>query len=171
MSFKSFLVHSREGDWFALSEPRPLVLSGRTGLIACFVLGEPKRAAVSWKLTPLELQALAFGGVPVQDRIIVFEESDGAKFSYLWLQEVKGVSDARTEMLFSFAPLLVEHGGPPLVCRAVPQRIYNEDLVLDGGVDAPAASWHWTKPHLALGGVVCGAGTAAGNLPGALRSR
>ena len=161
MSFKSYSVQSLEGGRLELSEPRPLVFSGRNGLIARFVQGEPRRAADAWKLCPGELHALAFAGLLVRDRLIVFEESDGATASYMWLQEVKGVSDARTEMLFSFVPLVLQHRGPPLVCGIVRERTYNEDLVLDGGVNEPAASWHWCRPHLALGGVVCGGAAAA----------
>ena len=156
MSFKSFMFQDLEGGRLLLTDPQPLVFSGRNGLIARFVLGEPTRAAEAWKLCPGELHALAFAGTLVRDRMIVFEENDGTTQSLMWLQEVKGVSEAQTEMMFSFVPLVLEHRGPPIICRPVPQRTYNEDLKLDGGVDGPGASWRWCKPHLALGGVVCG---------------
>jgi hypothetical protein len=157
MSFKSFSVQTLDGDRLALSDPQPLVFSGRHGLIARFVLGEPKRAASPWKLCPGELHALAFASTLVRDRLIAFEESEETKRSLMWLQEVQGISGARTEMLFSFAPLIVEDRGlMPVVCRAIPYRIYREELVLDGGVFAPTADWRWTRSHLALGGVVLG---------------
>ena len=161
MSFKSFSVQSLDGDRLALSDPQPLVFSGPHGLIAGFVLGEPQRAASPWKLCPGELHALAFADTLVRDRIIVFEQNEGATRSLMWLQEVHGVSAARTEMLFSFVPLVVEDRGPtPVVCRAIPYRIYREELVLDGGVFAATADWRWTRPHLAIGGVVIGRGLA-----------
>ena len=168
MSFKSFLVQTLDGDRLALSDPQPLVFSGVHGLIARFVLGEPQRAGGYWRLCPGELHALAFADTLVRDRLIVFEENDETKRSLMWLQEVQGISAARTEMLFSFAPLVVESVGPAqIVCRATPYRIYREELVLDGGVFAATAGWRWTRSHLALGGVVLGRGAAPG--PPALR--
>jgi hypothetical protein len=159
-------VQSLDGDRLALFDPQPLVFSGRQGLIARFVLGEPKRAASPWKLCPGELHALAFADTLVRDRLIVFEESEETSRSLMWLQEVHGVSAARTEMLFSFVPLIVEDRElTPVVCRAIPYRIYREELVLDGGVFAPAGGWRWTRPHLALGGVVLGQALAPQNSP------
>jgi hypothetical protein len=161
MSFKSFSVQSLDGDRLALFDPQPLVFSGRNGLIARFVRGEPRRAASPWKLCPGELHALAFPDTLVRDRLIVFEESDVAARSLMWLQEVHGVSAARTEMLFSFVPLVAEDRRlTPVVCQAIPYRIYREELVLHGGVLASAADWRWTRSHLALGGVVLGPGVA-----------
>ena len=166
MSFKSFSVQSLDGDRLALSDPQPLVFSGPRGLIARFVLGESQRAVGYWRLCPGELHALAFADTLVRDRIIVFEENEEMTPSLMWLQDVQGISATRTEMLFSFVPLIVEDRGPaPVICRAIPYRIYREELVLDGGVFATTADWRWTRPHLALGGVVLGRGAAPERAP------
>ena len=166
MSFKSFSAQTLDGDRLALSDPQPLVFSGVHGLIARFVLGEPQRAAGYWRLCPGELHALAFADTLVRDRLIVFEESEETTRSLMWLQDVQGVSATQTEMLFSFAPLIVEDAGPTrVVCRAIPHRIYREELVLDGGVFAATADWRWTRKHLALGGVVLGGGAAPERAP------
>ena len=166
MSFKSFSVQPLDGDRLALADPQPLVFSGPRGLIARFVLGESQRAVGYWRLCPGELHALAFADTLVRDRIIVFEENEEMTPSLMWLQDVQGISATRTVMLFSFVPLIVEDRGPtPVICRAIPYRIYREELVLDGGVFATTADWRWTRPHLALGGVVLGRGAASERAP------
>ena len=147
-----------------LSDPRPLMFSGRQGLIARFVEKEKQRAAEAWKLSPGELHALALPGDQVRDRVIVFEQADGAGLELMWLQNVRGVSAETTEMLFSFTPLRVELVNPMLLVKAPNAACaYGEDLTLDGGVSNPAGSWRWRKPHLALGGVKLGPPVVAGN--------
>jgi hypothetical protein len=157
MSFKSYAQTVQpDGSWH-LTDPQPLVFSGRHGLIARFVGQEKDRASEPWKLCPGELHALALPGELICDRVIVFEQSGGETLELLWLQDVRGVSAATTEMMFSFTPLTVEQTRPALrVKEPNVACAYGEDLTLDGGVANPTGSWHWRKPHLALGGVRLG---------------
>jgi hypothetical protein len=156
MSFKSYAIHSTIDDLIILDDPQPLVFSGRNGLIAKFVLSEKERAMTPWKLCVGEIHALAFAAKLVRDRAIVFEQSEDADRSLMWLQSISGISAAKTEMMFSFIPLAVTAQNPLTVRRASIDRTYGEDLILDGGVLSPNGPWHWKKPHLALGGVVLG---------------
>ena len=157
MSFKSYAyVIQPDGRWL-LNDPQPLVFSGRNGLIARFVEQEKKRAAEPWKLCPGEIHALALPGELVRERVIVFEQADGCVLELMWLRDIRGVSDTTTEMLFSFTPLVVVLARPHLVVREpYAERAYGEDLTLDGGVANLQGTWHWRKPHLALGGVKLG---------------
>lgn len=157
MSFKSYAQTIQSDGRWLLTDPQPLMFSGRHGLIARFADRERDRAAEPWKLCPGELHALALPGALVRDRMIVFEQSDGLTLELLWLQDVRGVSGATTEMLFSFTPLTVEQAHPLLLVKEPNVACaYGEDLTLDGGVTNSAGSWHWRKPHLALGGVRLG---------------
>lgn len=152
MSFKSYALHRLDDGSLEFSDPQPLVFSGRHGLIARFVLAQPYRAAGQWKLSPAELHALAN---LADNRALVFEETGEKTLELQCLQSIHGISDVRTEMLFSLLPLAVEHPGAPLRVRhPVVDRTYAEELILDGGVNAPNGPWRWCKPHLALGGVV-----------------
>lgn len=155
MSFKSYATRALPDGSIELSDPQPLVFSGPRGLVARFVAAERERASGRWKLDPGELHRLAFSGENAGPRMIVFEESADSRIELQLLQNIHGISGTRTEMLFSFLPLQLVHAAAPLRVR-MPEisRTYAEDLTLDGGVDAPAASWRWCKPHLALGGVV-----------------
>ena len=157
MSFNSYAQTIQSDGRWRLTDPQPLMFSGRHGLIARFVGQEKDRAAEAWKLCPGELHALALPGALVRDRVIVFEQADGETLVLLWLQDVRGVSSATTEMLFSFTPLTVEQTRPEfLVKEPNVSCAYGEDLTLDGGVANLTGSWHWRKPHLALGGVRLG---------------
>lgn len=157
MSFKSYAQTIQSDGRWRLTEPRPLMFSGQHGVIARFVQQERDRASEPWKLCPAELHALALPGALVRDRVIVFEQSDGQALELLWLQDVRGVSAATTEMLFSFTPLTVEQAHPLLLVKEPNVACaYGEDLTLDGGASNPSGSWHWRKPHLALGGVRLG---------------
>jgi len=157
MSFKSYAIRSTSDDLITLDDPQPLVFSGRNGLIAKFVLAEKDRALKPWKLCVGEIHAIAFPAKLVRDRAIVFEQSEDADRSLMWLQSISGISGSKTEMMFSFMPLAVVAQNPLTVRRASVDRAYGEDLMLDGGVLSPNGPWHWKKPHLALGGVVLGA--------------
>ena len=156
MSFKSYAIRSTIDDLIILDDPQPLVFSGRNGLIAKFVLSEKNRAMNPWKLCVGELHAIAFPAKLVHDRAIVFEQSEDAERSLMWLQSISGISNSKTEMMFSFTPLAVVAQNPLTVQRSVVDRTYGEDLMLDGGVLSPDGPWIWKKPHLALGGVVLG---------------
>jgi len=156
MSFKSYAIRSIASDIITLEDPQPLVFSGRNGLIAKFVLSEKERAMRPWKLCVGEIHALAFPAKLLHDRAIVFEQSEDSDRSLMWLQSVTGISNAKTEMMFSFMPLAVVSQNPLTVRRASVDRAYGEDLMLDGGVLSPNGPWNWKKPHLALGGVVLG---------------
>jgi len=156
MSFKSYAIRSAHDDLITLDDPEPLVFSGRNGLIAKFVLAEKDRAMNPWKLCVGEIHAIAFAAKLVHDRAIVFEQAEDSERSLMWLQSISGISNAKTEMMFSFIPLAVLSQNPLTVRRASIDRTYGEDLMLDGGVLSPNGPWHWKKPHLALGGVVLG---------------
>jgi hypothetical protein len=155
MSFKSYAWHSQPDHTLVLDDPQPLIFSGPHGLIARFVSCNPARAGEPWKLCAGELHALAFPDALVRDRAILFEQSIGDALELQWLQSIQGISGRRTEMMFSFTPLTVVHSRAPLAIRPpTSERTYNEGLELEGGVLAPKGSWHWGRPHLALGGVV-----------------
>jgi hypothetical protein len=156
MSFKSYAIQTPSSDLVILTDPQPLVFSGRNGLIAKFVLSEKDRAMNPWKLCPGEIHALAFAGKLLHDRAIMFEQAEDAERSLMWLQSISGISNAKTEMMFSLIPLAVVAQNPLTVRRANVDCVYGEDLMLDGGVLNPTGPWHWKKPHLALGGVVLG---------------
>ena len=159
MSFKSYAIRSTIDDLITLDDPQPLVFSGRHGLIAKFVLSEKERAMNPWKLCVGEIHAIAFPAKLLHDRAIVFEQSADAARSLMWLQSISGISNSKTEMMFSFIPLAVVAQNPLTIRRAAVDRTYGEDLMLDGGVLSPDGPWHWKKPHLALGGVVLGSAT------------
>lgn len=154
MSFKSYASQTPSADLIILTDPQPLMFSGRNGLIAKFVLGEKDRAGKPWKLCPGEIHAFAFAERLLRDRIIVFEQAEDSDRSLMWLQSISGISNAKTEMMFSFLPLAVVSQNPLTVRRAKVDCAYGEDLMLDGGVFNPTGPWIWKKPHLALGGVV-----------------
>jgi hypothetical protein len=156
MSFKSYAIHSTRADLITLDDPQPLMFSGRNGLIAKFVLSEKDRAMRPWKLCVGEIHAIAFVEKLVRDRAIIFEQSEDSARSLMWLQSIAGISNAKTEMMFSFTPLAVVGQNPLTVRRGAVDCSYGEDLMLDGGVLNPDGPWHWKKPHLALGGVVLG---------------
>jgi hypothetical protein len=156
MSFKSYAIRSEADGLIVLDDPQPLVFSGRNGIIAKFVLGEKDRAMRPWKLCVGEIHAIAFAAGLVHDRAIVFEQSEDAERSVMWLQSISGISNAKTEMMFQFLPLAVVSQNPLTLKRGLVDKTYGEDLMLDGGVLSPNGSWHWRKPHLALGGVVVG---------------
>ncbi|MGA3006844.1 MAG: hypothetical protein ABSE59_03020 [Opitutaceae bacterium] len=160
MSFKSYATHALPDGSLLLQDPQPLVFSGRKGLIAKFVLASAECANGRWQLGPAELHALALLERDGQQRMIVFEQMDQTTLELLALESIYGVSTERTEMLFMFKPLVVVTCGASLqVRRPSTDKIYTEGLELEGGMLAPTASWHWGRPHLALGGVVCGGGT------------
>lgn len=158
MGFKSYAIHSdinHSDGRLILDDPQPLVFSGRHGLVARFIATAGERARGPWKLCPGELHALAMVDRLVRDRIIVFEQTEENVLELQTLEAVHGISSHRTEMMFSLSPLTVVHAAAPLVVRAAATgRSYGEELALDGGIDAPQASWRWTRPHLAIGGVV-----------------
>jgi len=167
MSFKSYAIINTADDLITLEDPQPLVFSGQSGLIAKFVLSEKNRAMKPWKLCVGEIHALAFVEKLVRDRAIVFEQAEDAERSLMWLQSVSGISNSKTEMMFSFTPLAVVAQNPLTVRRASVDCAYGEDLMLDGGVLNPNGSWIWKKPHLALGGVVLGARAGSPSLASA----
>lgn len=155
MGFKSYAYHEQVDGSLTLDDPQPLVLSGPNGLIARYVLANGEKARGPWKLCPGELHALAMVETLVRDRVIVFELVEENQLELLELLSVNGLSSDRTDLMVSFSPLtVVQPAGPLTVRRSEVGRTYGEDLTLDGGVDAPKAKWRWTKPHLALGGVV-----------------
>lgn len=156
MSFKSYVAHATADGAFTLTDPKPLVFSGVNGLIARFVLTNKTRAGSPWKLCPGELHALAFAEQLVHgDRVIIFEQFDEGALEAQQLQCVQGISTAKTEMMFTFLPLIVLRETGPITMRYQDtKRTYSEDLTLDAGVLSPQGGWRWTKPHLALGGVV-----------------
>lgn len=157
MSFKSYATRAQSDGALILDDPQPLVFSGRHGLIARFVLEAGERASQPWQLGPGELHALAASTLRGSDRVIVFEQAEDAELELLALEAVHGISTERTEMMFLFKPLRVVSGGVPLrVQPASGKKTYTEGLTLEGGAFAPMASWRWRRPHLALGGVVCG---------------
>lgn len=159
MSFKSYAIRTTRDDLITLDDPQPLMFSGRKGLIAKFVLSEKNRAMSPWKLCVGEIHALAFPAKLLHDRAIVFEQAEDSERSLMWLQSISGISNSKTEMMFSFMPLAVVNQNPLTVQRAAVDRSYGEDLMLDGGVLSPEGPWLWKKPHLALGGVVLGSST------------
>lgn len=156
MSFKSYHATEQPDGSLELSDPRPLVFSGRHGLIARFVLGEPDKCADRWRLSPEQIQTLAFpDDAQAASRVLVFEDADGAVLNLQLLESIHGNSGARTEMLFSLLPLVIDHrSAKPRIRRPSVGRTYAEDMILDGGTDAPNGTWRWHKTHLALGGVV-----------------
>lgn len=157
MSFKSYARHFQPDGRWLLEDSQPLVFSGRHGLIARFVERETARASEAWKLCPGELHALALPGDFVRERVIVFEQIDDDRLELLWLRDVRGVSATTTEMLFTFTPLKIAQSRPQLLVETPNDACtYGEDLTLDGGVGSRTGSWHWRKPHLALGGVRLG---------------
>jgi len=155
MSFKSYALHPQPDHTLLLADPQPLVFSGPQGLIARFVLSDPERAGEPWKLCAGELHALAFPSLLVRERAIFFEQANGGALELQWLQGVQGISGQRTEMMFSFSPLtVVRSRGALVILPPTSDCTYNEGLQLEGGVLLPDGSWHWGRPHLALGGVV-----------------
>jgi hypothetical protein len=155
MSFKSYALHPQPDRTLALEDPQPLIFSGPQGLIARFVLSDPARASEPWKLCTGELHALAFPSLLVRDRGILFEQASDGVLGLQWLQCVQGISGRRTEMIFSFSPLtVVRSRGSLVILPPTSDCTYNEGLQLEGGVLSPDGSWHWGRPHLALGGVV-----------------
>jgi len=155
MSFKSYALHPQPDHTLVLQDPQPLVFSGRHGLIARFVLSDPARASDPWKLCTGELHALAFPSLLVRDRAIFFEQASDGVLELQWLQSVQGISGRRTEMMFSFSPVsVVRSCGSLVILPPTSDCTYNEGLQLEGGVLSPDGSWHWGRPHLALGGVV-----------------
>jgi hypothetical protein len=120
-----------------------------------------------WKLCVGEIHALAFAAKLVHDRAIVFEQAEDTDRSLMWLQSVSGISNSKTEMMFSFTPLAVVAQSPLTVRRGSVDCAYGEDLMLDGGVLNPTGPWIWKKPHLALGGVVLGARAGRSSLASA----
>lgn len=161
MSFKSYATQALPDGSLVLEDPQPLIFSGKQGLIARFVLAEGDRAQEAWRLCAGEVHALAAPMLQTGERMIVFEQTEGDTLELLVLEAIHGVSTKQTEMLFTFRPLVVLSRTPRLCARhAEGGKIYSERLSLDGGALAPAASWRWQKPHLALGGVVCGAEVA-----------
>jgi len=162
MSFKSYATSIQPDGSLLLDDPQPLVFSGKHGLIARYVLGAGSRAEGPWRLCPGELHALATPRLQLRNRTILFEQADHDTLELLALEAIHGVSAERTEMMFRFRPLrLLSHAPVLHVTDADGGIVYTEELALEGGVSAPAGSWHWRKPHLAIGGVVCGARTAA----------
>ncbi|MBK9991593.1 MAG: hypothetical protein IPP19_12845 [Verrucomicrobia bacterium] len=159
MSFKSYAIRSTDYDLITLDDPQPLMFSGRNGLIAKFVLSEKNRAMNPWKLCVGEIHAIAFPAKLLHDRAIVFEQAEDSERTLMWLQSISGISNSKTEMMFSFTPLAVVNQNLLTVRRSAVDRSYGEDLMLDGGVLSPEGPWHWKKPHLALGGVVLGSST------------
>lgn len=159
MSFKSYAFQGQPDGSLWLGDPQPLVFSGRQGLIARFVLAAGGRAEKPWRLCPGELHTLATPALQLHERLIVFEQTENETLELLVLEAVHGVSTERTDMMFRFRPLEVLSRAPQLHVRHFDGgKVYTEELSLEGGLMAPAASWHWRRPHLALGGVVCGAG-------------
>lgn len=152
MSFKSYATLPLKDGSLELSDPHPLKFSGPDGLIARFVAAQPSRAAAPWKIQHDELNSLSgLSG----ERALVFEEAGEGSLELQWLQDIHGISDTRTEMLFSMLPLKVESATRPLRVRyPTINRVYAEELILDGGVGALEGTWRWCKPHLSLGGVV-----------------
>jgi hypothetical protein len=164
MGFKSYACHEQPDGVLTLDDPQPLVLSGPKGLIACHVLGAGENGRGPWKLCAGELHALAKVDVRAHGRLIVFEQAEDDRLEVLELKAINGLSSQRTDLMLSFSPLIVIQASAPLtVRRSEINRTYGEDLTLDGGIDAPKEKWRWTKPHLALGGVVLG--PAAGKSP------
>lgn len=162
MSFKSYTTRDQPDGSVHFDDPHPLCFSGRDGLIARFVRASPDRASEPWILEPAELHALASPALAAVRRTIVFEQTEGDKVERLMLESVRGLSTDRTEMMFTFRPLVLVADGAGRPCwRSNPSNAYTEGLELEGGVSAPTASWRWGRPHLALGGVVCG-GTPKG---------
>ncbi len=165
MSFKSYASCSCSGDnALVFSDPQPLVLSGRQGLIARFVQAEPVLADRPWRLSPEDLHRLANASLHAAGRQIVFEQTEDAQLELLLLQSVTGVSSDHTDMIFAFETLIVVERGPTLKVRPPSQRrVYTEELSLEGGVLCLRGTWHWRKPALALGGVVCGGSLGVGS--------
>ncbi len=157
MSFKSYAVTTTPNGSLLLEDPQPLVLSGPNGLIARFILSAGERAHSRWTLCPGELHAAALPGLQTGARMIVFEQSTAAESEMLVLDAIYGTSAERTEMMFSFHAVDVTTRVPVVVvCERTDGTTYIEELTLEGGVFAPAAHWNWRRPHLHLGGVVCG---------------
>jgi hypothetical protein len=166
MSFKSYALHAQPDNAFILDDPQPLVFSGIHGLIARFVRSNPTRAGEPWKLCPGELHSLAFPDTLVRERAIFFEQVTETGLELQRLESVHGISGRKTEMMFSFSPVILLRAGLPLTIR-FPEtcRIYNEGLELEGGALATNGSWHWGRPHLALGGVVLQPGSVRPSNP------
>ena len=159
MSFKSYATHTLPDGSLHLQDPHPLVFSGRDGLIAKFVQASPARASEPWILEPAELHALAVPALVAAQRVIVFEQTEEHRVERLMLESVRGLSTDRTEMMFTFRPLVAVTGGAGEPSWKVnTAKAYTEGLELEGGVSALNATWRWGQPHLALGGVVCGGG-------------
>lgn len=157
MSFKSYAVTALPDGSLLLDDPQPLVFSGRQGLIARFVLSAGERAQSRWALCAGELHALSSPALQLGERAIVFEQAEENSIELLALKMIHGCSAERTDMMFSFQGLRVLTRSPQLCVEGLDtRRTYVEELSLEGGVFAPGASWHWRRPHLALGGVLCG---------------
>lgn len=157
MSFKSYAVTTLPDGSLLLDDPQPLVFSGRQGLIARFVLSAGERAQNRWALCSGELHALSSPALQMGERMIVFEQAEENALELLALKMIHGCSAERTDMMFSFQGLRVRTRAPRLCVEGTDtRRTYVEELSLEGGVFALAASWHWRRPHLALGGVLCG---------------
>jgi hypothetical protein len=157
MSFKSYEISALPDGSLRLHDPEPLVFSGKNGLIARFVLTAGERAQERWMLSPGELHAVAIPDLPSASRLIVFEPAAHDRAELLELDVIHGTSGERTEMMFAFHALDVEARLPSLVVRRRSDNTtYIEELSLEGGAFAPAGTWRWRRPHLALGGVVCG---------------
>lgn len=160
MSFKTYAIHVQPDGTLGLDDPHPLRFSGPKGLIAKFVLTCWQRGEERWQLSSAELHALASPEWKNRQRLIVFEQSEETKLERLAVESVQGISTQQTDMMFTFRPLqAVARVGDVATWRARSDKTYTEGLMLEGGVSGPTGSWRWGRPHMALGGVVCG-GTA-----------
>ena len=158
MGFKSYAVSAVESGGWLLHEALPVRFSGPTGLVALWCRAHRDAVDRPWRVTPMEWLAMLLPPVEARRRWIVFEQEEDGQVTYTQLLSVTGVVSRRVDLMFTLAPLVVVQRHPGVIVRpAEDGRLWTEELALDGGPHSASCSWHWTRPHLALGAAVVGA--------------
>jgi hypothetical protein len=162
MGFKSYEVSAVESGGWHLHDGMPVRFSGPMGLVALWCRAHRDAVDRPWRVTPMEWLAMILPPVEARRRWIVFEQEEHGQITYAQLLSVTGVVSRKVDLMYTFAPLVVVRRLPELVVRPTDDgRLWTEELALDGGPHSTTCSWHWTRPHLALGAAIVGAVPAA----------
>lgn len=148
---------------------RPLRLGGADGLIAKHVKSLGSASESTWNLTEPTLLKSS-GGQSGCDAVFFRPggEADGLIEIYR-VEAVQGIcSGDRTDLVFSFAPLLMrEVGAGAWDIEEMAKRVLCESLSLSGGPSG--GRWLWTDSPMSLGATVVG-GCSGGCSSGASES-
>lgn len=162
MGFKTYAVSTVESGGWQLHEGLPVRFSGPTGLVALWCRAHRDAVDRPWRVTPMEWLAMILPPVDARRRWIVFEQEEDGQISYAQLLSVTGVVSRQVDLMFTLSPLVVVQRRPGLIVRPTADgKLWTEELALDGGAHSTTCSWHWTRPHLALGAAVVGRSPAS----------